>query len=58
MKSGSAGLSILRGGQDFLPEQAGNDSALHRFGIHSSDYCKELFSAWFMEMCGSLEIAQ
>lgn len=48
---------MLSGGQDFCPEQAGSDSALHRFGIHESAYYKEFFSAWFVEMYNNLQIA-
>lgn len=48
MKSESVGLSIL---------SEARISALDRFGIHQSVYYEKFFSAWFMDMCGSLEIA-
>lgn len=38
-------------------QQAGNETAVCRFGFYERAYYKELFSDWFMEIYCSLEIA-
>lgn len=47
---------VLSGGQDYWPA-VGREWSCSGFGFYELDYCKALFSDWFMEMYCTLEIA-